>query len=101
MVDLYKKINSIIGAPDYAVMFCLWPWPDGGWMAGVVLVDKEYALDQELLTAHLEEGDWDIKWDVMDGFSYPGVNAHGASSTPELAIDNLIDKLNLQQVKNV
>lgn len=37
-VPNWRKVEEMIGLPDYSVLFCLSPWPDGGWMVGIALL---------------------------------------------------------------
>jgi len=58
-----------------------WPWPDGGWMAGIALIDHDWALEQGMSPAILnlleEVGRNGPDWSVYDGFAN-GINAHSA-----------------------
>jgi hypothetical protein len=91
MMSVVKEIilTALIGAPDYAVIAMYWPWPDGGYMAGCVLIDKEFAEEQGLVAQHLEE-DIYAKWDCIDGFKH-GVNAHASNETD--AVNKLWEKM--------
>lgn len=85
----WAKVEEMVGLPDYAVVFSLWPWPDGGWMAGLCLIDREYAQEQNLplRICNLEDvGIGGVEWDVIDGFK-KGINVHAPS--PQEAIDEL------------
>src|SRR3989344_3366493 len=84
---IWALVEKMVGNPDFAVCFSIWPWPDGGWMAGVVLLDREYAMKQKLPHAicALEE-ELDPAWNVTDGFR-KGINIHAPH--PEEAIQAL------------
>jgi len=77
-----ERLEALAGLPDYAVVVMVWPWPDGGWMAGIVLTDHEYAADQGMPAAVLDLPEFEdlntIRWDVISGFSW-GINVHGSS----------------------
>ena len=47
------KIRQLVGRPDYGVAFCLAPWPDGGWQAGVQLTDREWVEERCDLGRHM------------------------------------------------
>ena len=85
----WTQVEELVGLPDYAVVFSTWPWPDGGWMAGLCLTDKEWAKKQKLPGAicRLKEV-FDPKWSVTDGFEN-GINVH-AGDVKE-AIEKLYD----------
>lgn len=70
-------LRLINGNPDFAVCAMYWPWPDGGWMAGCVLLDKEWAVEQGLQAQYLEE-DFKGKWNPFDGFEH-GLNVHASN----------------------
>ena len=89
MIVDWTKVEKIIGAPDYAVVFSVWPWPDGGWMAGICLINKGYAEEQGLprRICRLNELQLNnVKWGVVDGFQ-DGINVH--APTPNEVIDEL------------
>jgi len=76
----WTLVDLIVGLPDYAVAFAVWPWPDGGWMAGVALTDKEWADEQGLLPdirALTEQND--PPFSIFDGFE-GGVNVHAPTA---------------------
>lgn len=85
----WGDVEVFVGMPDYAVAFALWPWPDGGWYAGVTVIDKGYAVRQDLPAACLPE-DFEAKWDVSSGFAN-GMNAHGINAAE--AFQNLQERL--------
>lgn len=90
-METWQKVERMVGNPDYAVVFSVWPWPDGGWMAGVALLDKEWAEEQGLPETILElEEDNDPSWNVCDGFQN-GINVHATS--PQKAIEALHAKI--------
>lgn len=79
LITINQMIEEIVGVPDYAVIFSLWPWPDGGWMAGCVLINKVWAKEQGLLIAKLDEWSSEAhRWNSTDGFEY-GINSHSYS----------------------
>lgn len=73
----WALVERMIGGPDYAVAFAVWPWPDGGWMAGVALMDRDYAEEQELPAkiCALAEKDVAVEFNIFDGFE-DGINVH-------------------------
>ena len=88
----WHKVERMVGLPDYAVLFCVSPWPDGGWMAGVVVVDPDW-LDEQIknnnIVKAMENVPVDVdfpNWDIIDGFP-SGTNAHGGDAAD--AIDRL------------
>jgi hypothetical protein len=86
----WNLVQEMVGNPDYAVQFAVWPWPDGGWMAGIALVDSTWALRQKLTAIVLEES-YDPAFDMHSGFS-PGMNV--LAPTPEEAVRRLYRDLN-------
>ena len=89
--QIWAKVKEMVGMPDFAVGFTLSPWPDGGWMASIALIDKEYAEEQDLAAATLPNNtDWP-EWNLIDGFQN-GLRARGASA--EEAIEELYRQLN-------
>jgi hypothetical protein len=85
---LWDRVEKMVGNPDYAVVFSVWPWPDGGWMAGVALHDREWAEEQGLspeILRLIEERK--PAWDLYGGF-LAGLNARGVSA--EQAIEELL-----------
>ena len=42
----WRKVEQMVGFPDYGVAFCVSPWPDGGWMAGAQITDREWITEQ-------------------------------------------------------
>ena len=89
----WTKVMAMVGAPDYAVMFSVWPWPDGGWMAGVCLMDREWAEEQELPAAilALTETPLRAEWNPFDGFAH-GINTHFGGSARD-AVEALWKKV--------
>jgi hypothetical protein len=91
-----RQVEQLTGRPDYGVAFCVGPWPDGGWIAGVALTDREWIEEQvgdgDILPGllNLPDGDPFPDFDIIDGFK-EGVNAHG--STMAEAIDLLFTKV--------
>jgi hypothetical protein len=86
--NIGKAIKLLAGSPDYAVCVMTWPWPDGGWYAGIVVTDELNAKKQSLPVWGLREIKGRTpKWDIFDGFK-DGVNEHGV--TPSKALDTLI-----------
>lgn len=73
----------MVGLPNYGVAFCLAPWPDGGWMAGVLITDRDWVTEQvecgeierEMLSVP-DEGAAGASWDITDGFK-DGLVAYG------------------------
>lgn len=82
-------LRLIVGAPDYAVVAMYWNWPDGGYMAGCALIDKEFAEEQGLLAQYLPESHG--YWNIFDGFE-DGINVH--ASTEKEAVQLLWRRLN-------
>jgi|GEM_PF-6846248 len=91
MNGIWGVVEKMVGLPDYAVCFSVWSWPDGGWMAGVALMDREYAEKQNLPRAicALEE-DFDPAWNACDGFKN-GINVH--APYPEEAVGALYKRV--------
>ena len=82
-----QMIEEIAGAPDYAVILNIWTWPDGGWMAGCIVVDVGWGKAQGLVAIKALYETEDESWDMYDGFAH-GRNAHG--STKEEAVRDLL-----------
>lgn len=90
-LTVWEKVYAMVGNPDYGVCFSVWPWPDSGWMAGVVVTDLDWATEQNLPKKLLATGEHhDVTWDIFDGF-VGGINVHFASDNPEDAINKLYD----------
>jgi hypothetical protein len=89
----WREVEQLVGDPDYDAIVNVWSWPDGGWMAGIIVIDKEGCRQQNLLAAVLDEAEGPLKlfWNMFDGFASPGLNAHGM--TAEEAVQNLIIQL--------
>jgi hypothetical protein len=85
-----KRLQTIIGNPDYAVIAMYWPWPDGGYMAGCSLIDPSWAEEQNLPGYKKMREDKTPEWNCFDGFEN-GINFYG--STIEEAIDKLWNNL--------
>jgi hypothetical protein len=86
-----RALEELAGAPDFAVCVMVWPWPDGGWNAGLALCDRAWAEEQGMSAAVLaltEESS--PTWDVFNGFAN-GINVHGHA--PEEAIAALVAKV--------
>jgi len=72
-----KALNLLAGNPDYGVCVMVWPWPDGGWYAGIAVTDELCAKKQSLPVWGMESTEgMSPEWDVCDGFE-DGVNEHG------------------------
>lgn len=83
----WEKVKKLVGLPDYAVAFALWPWPDGGWMAGIALTDLDYATEQGMAPRVLALAEHhDPTFSIFDGFT-GGINEHGSNA--EEAIEKL------------
>jgi len=70
----------MVGLPDYAVVVAVWPWPDGGWMAGAALLDRDGASGQGLASGLLalpEESN--PPFNIYDGFPN-GINRHAPTA---------------------
>lgn len=88
-MSVEQIMHELAGNPDYAAVPVLWAWPDGGYCASIALYDRQWAEEQGLLAAELDETEhWD--WDVFSGF-LQGTVAHG--STPLEAMQRLKEKL--------
>src|SRR5882672_8592637 len=91
LLAAFRDVDALVGLPDYAVIFCCSPWPDGGWMAGFEMDDKDWAMEQGLesrflpQTTHKNDG-----WSIFDGFKN-GVVAHGSHLAE--AIENAVAKV--------
>ena len=88
---IWALVEKMVGNPDFAVCFSVWPWPDGGWMAGVALINRYYAEEQKLPRSicTLQE-QLDPAWNAFDGFQ-KGINVH--APYPEEAIQALYDQI--------
>jgi hypothetical protein len=93
------KVKMLVGRPNYGVAFCVAPWPDGGWIAGVTLTDREWVKEQVewgvLLPGLLQLSDDDHfpDWDIIDGFKN-GLTVHGAtmSEVVDLLFSSIAEK---------
>ena len=85
-------IDKIMGKPDYAVAFATWHWPEGGWRAGVTLIDKAWAEDQHLKAACLKQDQLSPEWTAAEGF-VNGLNVSSEVSQAR-AIEKLYESLN-------
>lgn len=88
----WSKVERLVGLPDYGVMFCVSPWPDGGWMAGVVVIDLEWVVEQieshagiTCVMGDLPEDSTYPSWDIIDGF-HSGVTVHGYDAADAIDI---------------
>lgn len=90
---LNKKLESLAGQADSGVVVSVWPWSDGSWGAGIVIVNRSLAEEQGLLAAFLPEQKVPL-WNYNFGF-LGGVNEMGNS--PEEAVDMLQETLCLMK----
>ena len=74
----WQIVKKCVGLPEYAVLFAVWPYPEGGWMAGFTLYDKEWAEEQDLPMKNMVE-DIVPHWSIEIGF-LNGANAHGVDA---------------------
>jgi len=93
----WALVEKMVGLPDYGVAFCVSPWPDGGWIAGVVVIDRDWVTEQIIeksgidpLMLNVPDGTWPTTWDIFDGFK-DGVIAAGDDAAD--AIDVLWAKI--------
>lgn len=87
MNSAWELITKMVGKPDYAVSVAVCPWPDGGWIAAAALLDREYAIEQNLPAALITLPEQFVpRFDIYNGFDQ-GLNVH--ASTPEKAIVKL------------
>jgi hypothetical protein len=89
-VEMWSTLERLAGNPDYAVCVMTWPWPDGGWMAGIALHDQGWAERQGMPQIILDLLEERIPvWNMYDGFAN-GINAHstdGPGAVKELAME--------------
>lgn len=90
----WELVEKLVGLPDYAVGFALWPWPDGGWYAGITLTDRKWAEEQGLAAASLND-DYPAVWNLTDGF-VNGVNEHAGTAAE--AVENLARRLGVEDL---
>jgi len=92
--SMWDMLNKLAGNPDYAVCVMAWPWPDGGWMAGIALTDRGWAERQGMSPAilRLEEsvGYHGLEWNCFDGFAC-GINTHSTDGPG--AVKELLHKI--------
>ena len=92
----------MVGLPDYGVAFCVAPWPDGGWIAGVQVTSRDWvqeqiddtesygqSLDPAMLNVPNTDDEFP-QWDIIDGFK-DGITAYGDDAAD--AIDHLWAKV--------
>lgn len=74
--SMWEMLDKLAGNPDYAVCVMAWPWPDGGWMAGIALHNFDWAERQKMSPAVLAlPEERHPAWSMYDGF-FNGINAH-------------------------
>jgi predicted RNase H-like HicB family nuclease len=103
-VNLVEMLSRLAGDPDYGAIVTLSPWPDGGWMASVCVIDRDYLVEQRadvdqeserlfdgLMT--LAESENFPAYDMIDGFGGlpTAFTAHGEG--PEEAVRELYRKV--------
>ena len=104
----WVKVERMVGLPDYGVAFCVSPWPDGGWLAGVQITDREWVerqankgqIDLAMLSipGSLKHGyNPRPAWDIYNGFS-AGLNALGKNAAE--AVENLWTKIHFADAKS-
>jgi hypothetical protein len=93
-MSLEVMLEKLQGMPDFGVCAMAWAWPDGGYMAGLVVTDRNCAQVQSLLGSDYLEQDRNAVWDISDGFKF-GANAHDL--TTKAAVMALIRKLKAKQ----
>lgn len=78
---MLETLERLAGNPDYAVCVMTWPWPDGGWMAGITLLSRSWAERQGMSKAILDlsEDDHSPAWTVYSGFPN-GINVHSTDA---------------------
>jgi hypothetical protein len=88
--DMWLTLERLAGNPDYAVCVMTWPWPDGGWMAGIALHDEGWAREQGMPQPVLNLVEERVPtWNLYVGFAN-GINVHsadGPGAVKELAIE--------------
>lgn len=77
---MLATLDRLAGNPDYAVCVMTWPWPDGGWMAGIALISRSWAEEQgmpKIILDLFEEHN--PVWTVYSGF-HNGINVHSTDA---------------------